>query len=433
MPMTNPYPARHAPRAFAPELTHHVFLIAIRGDPEEPVVHRGAPLHPMQVVLTAPGDFPPFAGHEPAIGPLPPLPPARRALAHARAPGALTPREVTGEILRDGQGRLYEKLGDYVRPVNQLFTGARGEMVDLAPMRDVTPRDADGGGGEGEGDDSIEPGAGDAEAREADDASGKPLREIARRLVPEPGAWRLVRYADFVDAIAPQLANPRRLQPGHQLPCYVQIHETAVAIALAALEEAAARELGHAGKLMPLSYDLCRRLAISLPRPPLGIAARTAKVPGRVPPGARFLTLRVALDPTAEAARPLPAAEAAATPAQNAAPAKAAIPEEFAKPWDLRLTRDEALYDMSLAASRGAWRRFLDRLKPGIAAHAMARWQALLRGKSAEEQLWAVRPPEGAIADARVRRWVDHTLQVGGYDVDKMRVEWEIHWRRKGL
>ncbi len=57
-------------------------------------------------------------------------------MAHPSA--SLMPREVTGEILRDAGGRLYERIGDHVRPVHQLFTGARGEMVDLTPVREVT-------------------------------------------------------------------------------------------------------------------------------------------------------------------------------------------------------------------------------------------------------------------------------------------------------
>jgi len=33
---------------------------------------------------------------------------------------------------------------------------------------------------------------------------------------------------------------------------------------------------------------------------------------------------------------------------------------------------------------------------------------------------------KGALVDARIRRWVEQTLQLGGYDVIRMRVEWEI-------
>ena len=40
---------------------------------------------------------------------------------------------------------------------------------------------------------------------------------------------------------------------------------------------------------------------------------------------------------------------------------------------------------------------------------------------------------EGALVDARIRRWAEQTLQLGGYDVTRMREEWEIYWRRQGL
>jgi hypothetical protein len=187
-----------------------------------------------------------------------------------------------------------------------------------------------------------------------------------------------------------------------------------------------------------------------LPRPALAIAAaRHAYAPGIVPAGARFISLRVALDPTAEtattvspqAAMAAPGAPSTATLAANPVPPaasaasvqKSAIPEEFAKPWDLRLSRDEAIYDMTLATGRRGWQRLLDRWKNGIATGDMKKWHALLAGKTPDEQLWAIRPPKGALGDARIRRWAEQTLQLGGYDVTRMLVEWEIHWRRKGL
>jgi hypothetical protein len=99
----------------------------------------------------------------------------------------------------------------------------------------------------------------------------------------------------------------------------------------------------------------------------------------------------------------------------------------------LRLGRDEALYDMTLATSRGGWQRFLDRVKNRISAADMKRWHALLSGKTPDEQLWAIKPPKGGLADARIRQWAEQTLRLGGYDEARMLLEWEIHWRRKGL
>jgi hypothetical protein len=268
-------------------------------------------------------------------------------------------------------------------------------------------------------------------------------------MVPEPGLWRLARYADFIDAITPQLAEPRRLQPGHQLACYLQIYELGTTTPISALEEAAARDLGAAGKLMPLSYDLCRKFGLSLPRPAYAIAAsRQVCSPGLVPAGARFMTLCVALDPTTETTAPPPTS--AIVPATAAVPApqemlpnaamtvttpglKTSIPKEFSKPWNQRLSRDEAIYDMTLAESRGAWHRMLDALVHRVSRRDMKKWHALLFGKTLDQQLWTIKPPMGALRDARIRGWVEQILRLGGYDVARMLVEWEIHWRCQGL
>jgi hypothetical protein len=271
---------------------------------------------------------------------------------------------------------------------------------------------------------------------------------MARRLVPEPGLWRLVRYADFVDAITPQLANPRRLQPGHQLACYVQIYELVTPCAIAMLEECTERELGKAGRLLPLSYDLCRKFSLNLPRSSIALAeARGITSPGVLPAGARFITLRLAIDPTTDT---IPNASCAtndraapaATPT-NGSPAresvanmltlKCSIPENTAKPWEMKLSRDEVVYDMALETSKNKLQRLFARLKNRVSARELKKWHALLIGKSPDEQLWGVTPPRGAVMDPRIRRWTVQTLQLAGYEVSRMLVEWEIYWRRKGL
>ena len=378
----------------------------------------------------------------------------------------LMPREITGEILRDSNGRLYEKLGDYVRPVNQLFADSRGQMIDLAPVRDITDNGVPGrqakdnyrtsSGAPYSRKDSTTNDAGD----QIDFVPGnhisppsqetRPFGEIARRLIPEPGLWRLVRYADFIDVISSQLADPRRLQPGHQLACYVQIYELTAGQTMTTLDETALAELGKAGKLLPLSHDLCRRFALNLPRPALGLATtRHTFSPGLAPAGSRFITLRAALDPTStpiqqtvakpahqpsQPATPEPQIVATAEPPVNPVHTiKATIPEAFTKPWELKFSRDEAVYDMTLQASRSGWQEMLARVKNRIANRDMKKWQALLQGKSAEQQLWEITPPAGAIANPRIRRWAEQTLQLAGYDVPRMLAEWEIFWRRKGL
>src|SRR6266705_3074015 len=101
MPMTNAFRATHfGPETFLAGMTPHVFLISIRDEPQAPTLHRGNPLHPLQVILTAPGDMPRLAGLEAAIGPLPALPAPHRMVRNAN-PSMLMPREIIGEILRD--------------------------------------------------------------------------------------------------------------------------------------------------------------------------------------------------------------------------------------------------------------------------------------------------------------------------------------------
>jgi hypothetical protein len=446
MPVLNP---RFAPESFAPALAQHVFLIAIHSEPEVPFLHRGHPMQRMQVLLMNPEEGLSFIDRDDTVGPLPALPP-RRLMAPDTRPARI-PCEITGEILRDRNGKLYEKVGNSVRPVNQLFTGARGEMIDLVPVRNDGPDSRfqqRPSGAAKRAEDATEPSdpGEDAAASTSDsNQDAKPLREVVRPLIPEPGLWRLVRYADFLDAITPQLADPRRLRPGHQLACYVQVLELTVTQTLGALEQSAAHELGSASKLLPLSYDLCRRFGLSLPRPSFALAgARRAYAPGVAPAGSRFLTLRVAFDPTADAtpradpqvAPPsgtTPKPDSPASPAPAESVSRSSIPEEFMKPWELKFTRDEAVYDMTLATSKNKLQRFLARVKNRISASELKKWHALLLGKTPEQQLWGVTPPKGATTDPRIRRWAEQTLQLGGYDVARMLVEWEIYWRRKGL
>src|SRR5262249_57163331 len=41
------------------------------------------------------------------------------------------PRVVQGEILSDDDGRYYEKIGRHIRPLQRLFSGPRGEVLEL--------------------------------------------------------------------------------------------------------------------------------------------------------------------------------------------------------------------------------------------------------------------------------------------------------------
>lgn len=414
----------HSRMAMPPAVPmQHMFLISMPGDARAPFLHHGLPMQSMQLVLLG-AENP--CEMEDAVGPIPALPP-QLLLRAPRGHASVIPKEVTGEILRDVDGRLYERIGDRIRPVRQLFAGARGEVIDLLPAHapaepapsQALPRAAEPPVATQTPDDSTAPGA------TAETVAERSLRELTRRLVPEPGFWRLVRYADFIDVLGPQLNAAARLQPGHQLACYVEVFEVCVPTSTAELDQAAAREFGVAGKFLPLSFELCRRFGLSLPRPAFALAAgQSQQAVGAVPPGARFVTLRVALDPTLD------------TPSMGQPPPpplKTAIPDEFGKPWELRLSREEAAYDQAMHSRHGFLRRCVDRVIHRVASRDLDKWRALLQGRTTDQQLWSVRPPRGAFDDARVDRWLEQALQLGGYDVARMRTEWEIYWRRHGL
>ena len=102
-----------------------VVLVAIHHGPQ-PAAFLGAhPLQRLQVLLSAPEiEVDPLntisrmtAGAPPKL--LPQMPATNGSLA-------LRPRLVQGEILSDDDGRLYEKIGRRIRPLQRLFSGPRG-------------------------------------------------------------------------------------------------------------------------------------------------------------------------------------------------------------------------------------------------------------------------------------------------------------------
>jgi hypothetical protein len=62
----------------------------------------------------------------------------------------------------------------------------------------------------------------------------------------------------------------------------------------------------------------------------------------------------------------------------------------------------------------------------------LKKWRAMLKGKSFDDQLWAVTPPRGFSYHPAVRRLAEEMLTQAGHDPERMLVEWEIFWRRKG-
>jgi hypothetical protein len=231
---------------------------------------------------------------------------------------------------------------------------------------------------------------------------------------PEPGKAMVVAYGDFQPMLSPQIAHPERLRDSHRLLCFLQIYE--------ALTRQPAATLA-AARFQPLTTDVEAKLAV----PPAQDEVPPVQ-PGSqlVLPHQRFFRLRAASDPTRDR---VPAVDGSARRYPPPLPKRRSIPERYLTPWELRVSREEALYDMK--RSRGLLPRLAAALRPWLAPGVFRKWRAMLAGKSADDQLFAVRPPEGGLSCEAVREWASYTLAGAGYDPDVMLTEWEIFWRRK--
>lgn len=317
-----------------------VALVAIHCNPRPAAFLGSHPLQRLQVLMSAPGEemeFDPLdtmprmtAGAQPQL--LPQMPATNDGLAPR-------PRLVQGEILSDDGGRLYEKVGRRIRPLQRLYSGPRGEVLELP----------------------VESQAEQRATAPTSQASQSPGAES-----PKPEAQPKTR---------PEAPAEHRPSP------------------------------------QPLFRRPLQRPGEAFKSPPSGVRGVMRE--------------------------PFPPENGA--PTVNAQRLKTTVPERWIKPWEFQISREEALYDMRVAASshaglsafiRGLTNWFGNR---SALREAGRKWRALLAGKSPDEQLWAVRPPRGMITRPAVRDWARQTLERAGYDPRVMLAEWEIFWRRKGL
>jgi hypothetical protein len=274
--------------------------------------------------------------------------------------------------------------------------------------------------------------------------AGLSRRVACRRLYPQPGQEVVVAWADARDLLAGQLAHPERLRDRHQLRCHAQVYEAMASQQREMLATAMLGDPSLAAMLHPLTDGWAARLGLAATLPPRSASPPQRREPGMVLAGDRLIRLLVADDPTRdsllaqrEARDRLPArvfapqAAAPFQPAPNATPCMK-IPQQYLQPWEFRRTREEAIYEMHLAAEPGFWRRLFRALRgPTVSRRELLRWQIIMSGKSVADQLWGVRPPPGGLVHPKVRDWAARTLALAGYDPVLMLAEWEIYWRRK--
>lgn len=394
----DPRPRTSFRRFNADDDSVRVLLVAIHHALQPAAFLGSHPLQRLQVLLAAPGeevDLEPLNAIARATAGA-----ARRLLPQlpaASAAGA-RPRLVQGEILSDDDGRLYEKVGRRIRPLQRLFSGPRGEVLEL-------PTDAR------------------AEARAESQAEAR-VEAQAEQRAPSPQAPDADASNNEAQAKTRSEAPPQRPQAPPQRPQAPQ--RPFRRLPQRPREAFRAQHSGGRGVIRgPIPHSGGAPNAGSQSVRPEGGAPNTGRQP--VPP--EGATPNVAPN-AGRQSRPEGGAQNA-----NARCLKTMIPEQWIKPWEFQISREEALYDMRAAASsRNAPLAFIRDLTNRFAhGQSWRKWQALLAGKSLDEQLWAVRPPRGTIARAAIRDWARQTLEQAGYDTRVMLAEWEIFWRRKGL
>lgn len=353
---------------------------------------------------------------------------------------------VQGEILRDMHGRLYERIGSELRPL---------------PPSPVTSDYPDGKCSTGDPVVNDELGAAtddigkhvDTEKTHQDETESAHSSSIScsyKKLFADPGRHCLARFGDVKHILGSQIMQPTRLRDEHQLPCYVQVYAVTKQQRLESLASALLSDSGYAGKLYPLTDLLAHKLQLHdiLPHQPLSRHSHHRE-PGVLLTGDRVVRLQVIQDPTqeqesAEPPQSIPtqpnnsdrmgSRAVDQTPSGHTQIRKTQIPTRFLKSWEFQLSREEALYDMHQAKLNPPLSNFYRGLKEWINGDGeFKKWQALLDGKVAEEQLWAVKPPKGGLQYPVIRDWASKTLEFAGYDPQTMLTEWEIYWRRKGV
>jgi hypothetical protein len=398
------------------EVSGSIYLIAVPRDVLPPIFYGNALLQRMRAVLLSPdaASAPDMADHVVNI----PFEDFVQSFG-SRRPHTPPVRPVSGEILRDEQGHFYERNGSSIRRLRNLSSSRRGELLET-PALEGRPRTREQA--------AMEPG---------------PARAF-HQFFRDPGESRILCWGDYKSLLQAQVARPERLRDNHRLSCFAQVYENFVSRTPEAFARECFGDIRVASQLFELTDALADRLRIATLLPPAR-PRREDRRDGVICAGDRIVRLHLAVDPTAEApaaAPPVAAANAASSaPAAVSAAAevsttftsslKTAIPERFLAPWEIQRTREQVLSDMQTPESGST--RLLRRIRSILSSAELKTWRRQLWGKTADEQLWGVRPPKGSLRGGEICDWAKASLAASGYDTSTMLREWEIFWRQKGL
>jgi hypothetical protein len=380
-----------------------------------PVFYGNALLQRMRAVLLSPGAAAPDLADRVVNIPFEDF--TRPFDTPARSSPMRAVRPVSGEILRDEQGHLYERNGSSIRRLRNLASSRRGQLIET-PAADAREQ-----------------------PRQHAIAGPAPARAF-HQFFRDPGESRILCWGEYKSLLQDQVSRPERLRDNHRLSCFTQVYENFVPRTPEAFARECFGDVRVTGQLFELTDALAERLKIASLLPPAPARLEESR-DGVIGAGVRIVRLRLALDPTADlppVATPSSAASAAAAAATPSVPEvnstpppalKTAIPERFRTPWEFLFTREQVLSELQEPESRPARLR---RWALSILRNAeVKRWRRQLWGKAADEQLWGVRPPKGSLRIDEVFQWAKATLLASGYDISTMLREWEIFWRQKGL
>ncbi len=346
------------------------------------------------------------------------------------------PRLVQGMVLSDREGRLYEKQDERVRLLGRVMKDVHGRLFECIPQGEYAcvKHDADE----------------DRETAIDNDPEGISLaKKNFKGWVPlfhgKP-IKRIVQFGEVKGLLLSQVMEPNRLRDEHRLLCQVEIFEMTRSRSMESFASALLSETGIAGQLQLLTEAMMHKLQLTkvLPRSAT-LPSMGTRQPGMLLSGDRVFRLILVNDPTSNQGPVHPSnlktstgskklqdkVESSAEPLNHATSLKTSIPERFLKPWEFRLSREEALYDMGVQGRNSSLlNRFRGWRQNG---EELSKWRVLLAGKELDEQLWGVRPPRNVFHHSEIREWAQRTLQQAGYNVGMMLPEWEVYWRRKGV